>query len=141
MKIGELAKLSGMAASRIRYYEASGLLSAIARKANGYREYGSDALWMLKIIACAQSAGFSLEEIRTLLPASAASWEHGALLDGLKRKVSEIDILQQQLAHNRAQLLAVIDGIENRPNDRQCADNAQWLLERLHEEAAQPRKV
>jgi DNA-binding transcriptional MerR regulator len=29
MKIGELAKLSGLTASRIRFYEASGLIQAV----------------------------------------------------------------------------------------------------------------
>ncbi|WP_371136913.1 MerR family DNA-binding transcriptional regulator [Cupriavidus oxalaticus] len=35
MKTGELAKLSCLAASRIRSYEAAGLISAAERKANG----------------------------------------------------------------------------------------------------------
>lgn len=37
MKIGELAKRSGIAASAIRYYEQAGLLPAVARAGNGYR--------------------------------------------------------------------------------------------------------
>jgi len=38
MKIGELARRSRLTASRIRFYEAKGLLNAVSRKANGYRE-------------------------------------------------------------------------------------------------------
>lgn len=68
MRIGELAKISGLAPSRIRFYEASGLIKSVARKANGYRDYGPDAHWVLQIITGAQSEGFSLEEIRQLLP-------------------------------------------------------------------------
>ncbi len=67
MKIGELAGRSGLAPSRIRFYEASGLISA-QRQANGYRRYTEQALQTLSIISCAQHAGFSLEEIRRLLP-------------------------------------------------------------------------
>lgn len=59
MKIGELAKRTGLAASRIRFYEKSGLLSTVERRDNGYRQYGPEALWMLEIIASAQSAGFA----------------------------------------------------------------------------------
>jgi DNA-binding transcriptional MerR regulator len=33
MRIGELAKISGLAPSRIRFYEASGLIRSVARKA------------------------------------------------------------------------------------------------------------
>ena len=67
MKIGELAEQSGVAASRIRFYEASGLLQPAQRQANGYREYTPDTLTRLEIILCAQGAGFSLEEIRQWL--------------------------------------------------------------------------
>ncbi len=34
MKIGELAKRSGLAASRIRFYESIGLLKTVDRRSN-----------------------------------------------------------------------------------------------------------
>ena len=37
MKIGELSRLTGLATSAIRFYEASGLLPSAERGANGYR--------------------------------------------------------------------------------------------------------
>ncbi|EPA93921.1 HTH-type transcriptional regulator CueR [compost metagenome] len=46
MRIGELAKISGLAPSRIRFYEASGLIKSVARKANGYRDYAPDTEWV-----------------------------------------------------------------------------------------------
>lgn len=64
MRIGELAKISGLAPSRIRFYEASGLIKSVERKANGYRDYAPDTEWVLEIITGAQAAGFSLDEIR-----------------------------------------------------------------------------
>ena len=88
---------------------------------------------MLEIITGAQKAGFSLEEIRSLLPLPAGGWQHGELLTGLKRKVEEIEVLQQRLAQNKAQLLIAITSIENSPQEQTCADNAQQLLERLRE--------
>ncbi|MEX5591042.1 MerR family DNA-binding transcriptional regulator, partial [Pseudomonas urmiensis] len=42
MRIGELAKISGLAPSRTRLYEASGLIRSVERKANGYRDYAPD---------------------------------------------------------------------------------------------------
>ena len=50
MRIGELAKRTGLAASRIRFYEASGLITSVARKANGYRDYSPEAVVLLEII-------------------------------------------------------------------------------------------
>ncbi|WP_310566823.1 MerR family transcriptional regulator [Hydrogenophaga sp.] len=133
MKIGELAKHSGLAPSRIRFYESSGLIRGVERKDNGYREYGPEALWTLDIITSAQRAGFSLDEIRNLLPNDQARWQHEALLASLERKVTEIELLQQRLAQNKAQLLVAIDSVKNRPDALACTDRAQWVLEKLRE--------
>lgn len=134
MRIGELAKISGLAPSRIRFYEASGLITSVARKANGYRDYAPDTQWILQIITGAQAAGFSLEEIRQLMPMNASGWQHDQLLSGLKRKVDEIEVLQQRLAQNKEQLLRAIKGIEDKPAGMACADNAQRLIHRLRED-------
>jgi len=134
MRIGELAKISGLAPSRIRFYEASGLIRSVERKANGYRDYAPHTQWVLQIITGAQAAGFSLDEIRQLMPMNASGWQHDELLSGLKQKVEEIGVLQQRLAQNKAQLLLVIEGIEGKPQGMACAENAQMLMNRLREE-------
>lgn len=139
MKIGELAKLSGLTASRIRFYESSGLIRSVERKANGYRDYGPEAVWILEIIAGAQNAGFSLEEIRNLLPVSSDAWRHDELLESLKRKVGEIEMLQKRLEQNKAQLLIVIEGIETKPEGMRCADNTQRLLNRFREDGQEEK--
>lgn len=131
MRIGELAKLSGLTASRIRFYEAEGLITAVERGANGYREYSEAAVWMLEIIAGAQSAGFSLEQIRHLLPVKAGNWQHEALVEALERKVTEIEAMQKRLKENKTQLLVAIDSIRNRPTDLDCAERTRWVMERL----------
>jgi len=136
MKIGELAKRTGLATSRIRFYEQSGLLPAIQRQENGYREYGPEALWMLEIISTAQSAGFALDEIRNLLPDSRSHWQHEALLESLQKKVKEIEKLQERLAKNKTQLLLAIDSMKNRPDDLACVDRPQWVLDQLRVEVS-----
>ncbi|WP_140725813.1 MerR family transcriptional regulator [Pseudomonas sp. Hp2] len=131
MKIGELAKLTGLTASRIRFYESAGLLLAVDRKANGYRDYAPGTVSMLEIIDSAQRAGFSLEQIRHLLPLGDGSWDHDELLVALKAKVAEIEVLQKRLKQNKAKLQIAIDGIENRPEGIGCADNRMRVLDRL----------
>jgi len=69
LQIGEMAKRSGLNASRIRFYEAQGLLS-VPRRANGYRAYSAEALVALNIITSAQSAGFAIEENADSCPAT-----------------------------------------------------------------------
>lgn len=133
MRIGELAQRSGLTASRIRFYESAGLIQAVERRANGYRDYGPDVLWTLEIITSAQCAGFSLDEIRPLLPVAPNTWRHGELLESLRRKVAEIEALQKRLEHNKAQLLTAIDSIESGPGELACSDRTQWVLDRLRD--------
>src|ERR1700759_3802696 len=97
MRIGELAERSGLTASRIRFYEASGLISAVQRTANGYRDYPPEVASTLAIIDSAQRAGFSLDQIRHLLPVNKGTWNHGELVDTLRRKVADIEAMQKRL--------------------------------------------
>ncbi|CAM3867847.1 MerR family transcriptional regulator [Ectopseudomonas alcaliphila] len=132
MKIGELAQRTGLAASRIRFYESIGLLKLVQRQANGYRSYPEEAVLVLNLITTAQQAGFSLDELRTLLPQDLAQWEHGKLLDTLQAKVKDIEALQQRLAQSKAHLLALIDEIESKPDDIDCATNAKRVLSKMN---------
>lgn len=136
MRIGELAQRSGLTASRIRFYESSGLIQAVERRANGYRDYGPEAEWMLEIITGAQAAGFSLDEIRQLLPEAQLGWQHDDMVGSLKRKVAEIELLQQRLERNRTQLLLAIETIERGPQEMSCDARAQWVLQQLREARA-----
>ena len=66
MKIGEFARAGGVNVETIRYYQRRGLLVEPPR-AQGPRRYGIDDLDRLRSIRAAQTAGFTLEEIATLL--------------------------------------------------------------------------
>jgi len=145
MKIGELARRTGLAPSRIRFYERIGLLKVVERHANGYRHYPDEAVLALQLIATAQRAGFSLEELRVLLPGDLTQWEHGSLLDTLRRKAEDIEVLQAQLAQSKAQLDELIVQIEGKPQDMSCAANARRVLAEMQmaktEDAAPPVAV
>ena len=66
VKIGEVAKQTGLAVGAIRYYESLGLLTS-ARGSNGYRYYPPDTVHQIQFIKKAQAIGFSLEEIGEVL--------------------------------------------------------------------------
>ncbi|WP_159006065.1 MerR family transcriptional regulator [Bradyrhizobium sp. S69] len=131
MRIGELAERSGLTASRIRFYEASGLINAVERNANGYREYTTDAVVTLDIITGAQKAGFSLQEIRSLLPTKLGTWQEDKLLNVLKKKVADIEALRERLAQSKTQLLGIIETIETSPEGLSCDDNKKRVLNRI----------
>jgi DNA-binding transcriptional MerR regulator len=128
MRIGELARRSGLSTSRIRFYEAKGLLNVASRKANGYREYPADALMILGIIIGAQRTGFSLDEIRQILPADLSNWRRGELMAALLRKIADIEQMEKQLGQSKRQLCALIRKIEGKSDGQGCAENTKRLL-------------
>lgn len=129
MKIGELARRSGLAASTLRFYESKGLLTAVDRQSNGYRSYPPEALAVLSIISDAQQAGFSLEEIKQVLPEDMSSWRHDALMAALRKKIADIESLEVRLARNKAHLLSLIQLIDAKPEDVDCKDNAARIMQ------------
>ncbi|AOL94439.1 MerR family transcriptional regulator [Porphyrobacter sp. LM 6] len=66
MKIGDLARSGGVSVETIRFYQRRGLLSEPPR-GSGARRYTLGDLERLRSIRAAQTAGFTLEEIATLL--------------------------------------------------------------------------
>src|SRR5215204_2818224 len=67
MKIGEVAKRSGVGIETLRFYEKSGLLERPGRTFSGYRMYGDEVFERIAFIKRAQVLGFTLEEIRQLV--------------------------------------------------------------------------
>jgi DNA-binding transcriptional MerR regulator len=128
MRIGELARRSGLSTSRIRFYEAKGLLNVVSRKANGYRQYPADALMILGIIIGAQRTGFSLDEIRQILPADLSNWRRGELMGALRRKIADIEQMEKRLGQSKRQLCALIRKIEGKSDGLGCAENTKRLL-------------
>jgi MerR family mercuric resistance operon transcriptional regulator len=66
LTIGKLAAAGGVGVETIRYYQRRGLLGTPTRDRE-IRRYGSDDLRRLRFIRQAQSAGFTLDEIKELL--------------------------------------------------------------------------
>jgi MerR family mercuric resistance operon transcriptional regulator len=66
LTIGRLAAGGNVGVETIRFYQRKGLLETPTRT-SGIRRYGSEDLRRLRFIKQAQTAGFTLEEIRELL--------------------------------------------------------------------------
>ena len=71
LTIGKLASEGGVGVETIRFYQRKGLLGTPTREA-GIRRYGSDDIRRLRFIRQAQSAGFTLEQIKELLDLDAS---------------------------------------------------------------------
>ena len=83
MKIGELAKRSGVGIDTVRFYERQGLLPKARRLASGYRVYDPGDVKRLRFVRRAKALGFTLEEIRDLLTLSDHRDDDMAALKGL----------------------------------------------------------
>jgi DNA-binding transcriptional MerR regulator len=68
MDIAEVAKRSGMPASKLRYYEEKGLIASVGRQGLR-RTFAPAVLEQLALIALGQAAGFSLDEIAQMFGA------------------------------------------------------------------------
>lgn len=66
LTIGTVARLAGVPASTLRYWESAGLLTAPPR-VGGKRRYGPEALQQIEMVTLAKRAGFTLAEIRIIL--------------------------------------------------------------------------
>ena len=67
LTIGNLAAAGGVGVETIRFYQRKGLLEQPTREGGGIRSYGSEDLRRLRFIRQAQTAGFTLKEIKELL--------------------------------------------------------------------------
>ncbi len=110
MKIGEIAKRAGVTTSRIRFYEAEGILPPAERGANGYRDYPESLVTTLRFVEQAQRLGFSLKEI-----AGHAAMEGKVCADlpqKLRDKLAEIDAHIAAAQARRTELAGLIAALE-----------------------------
>lgn len=80
MKIGTVADRLNIPASTIRYYEKIGLIEPQPR-VSGRRDFDHHALQTLQFVQLAQAAGFTIDEIKSLLqsydqdPSPSGMWQ------------------------------------------------------------------
>ena len=111
MRIGELAAAAGTTTKTLRFYEESGLLPQTERAANGYRDYGPDALSRLGFIRRGRVAGLSLAQIREVIDirdAGEAPCQHvyevfTARVVDIERQIADLAALRADLIQRRDQ--------------------------------------
>lgn len=104
-RIGDAARLSGVSAANIRYYEKEGLLQPGVRGGNSYRFYSESDLHRLRFIRLCRAMDMSLDEVRRLLAIDANSdqADHRACatldehLAHVRERLAELRTLEKQL--------------------------------------------
>jgi MerR family redox-sensitive transcriptional activator SoxR len=93
LRIGEIAERAEISISAIRFYEREGLLPQPER-VGGKRRFAPETVQRLGVIDVAKQAGFSLEEIRTLLTSTDEGAPAHEQLQALAvRKLPEVEAL------------------------------------------------
>jgi DNA-binding transcriptional MerR regulator len=111
MRIGDLAATTGVSVQAIRYYELHGLIERAPRRPSGYRDFPSGAAERLRTLKWAQTLGFSLKEIRTLLaiPALHGQGRTAEARAQAVAKIAEVDGRIRRLREMRKRLKTIID--------------------------------
>lgn len=126
-RIGVTARLSGIAAANIRFYEQEGLLHPPGRSDNRYRVYTPADIHRLRLIRLCRAMDMSLDEVRTLLNIDA--------LDS-RSQHQACATLDAHLAHVRARLYELHALEERLQALRQRCDGTHCqVIETLHADA------
>lgn len=103
--VGEAARLTGVSAKMIRWYEARGLLPPAPRSASGYRRYGEAEIRTLHFVRRARDLGFDVEAISGLLalwsdrkrPSAAVKAIAEARIAELRRRIAALEGMARSL--------------------------------------------
>jgi len=101
LDIAEVAELSGLNPSTLRYYEERGLIASAGR--HGLRrQYAPDVMTRLAVIVLCQQSGFTLPEVAEVLATrGGAEWRTfvARKLEEVRRTIAGLEVMADGLAH------------------------------------------
>lgn len=111
MRIGELAKQTGLSRDTIRFYERNGLLSSSPGPdaSNNYRDYPEDSLRWLAFVTAAREAGLSVADLRGISEAMDGACGPEAGQAVIKAKIEELRGRAAQIDRSIAFLTAALE--------------------------------
>jgi len=125
MNIGKVAKISGISAKMIRYYEDIGLIERPIRTDAGYRVYTEQDIQSLKFIRHSRDLGFSTEQMKELIHLWKNKDRHSVEVKQLTQQ--HIDTLNQKIVD----LQTMVNTLQQSVNG--CAGNAEAECEILNQ--------
>ena len=109
LKIGEVAKASGVGIETLRFYEKSGLLDQPSRTGSGYRLYDTQVLDRLDFIKRAQILGFSLDEIKRVIADRRADQSPCAeVREIVRNRLADLDERMREMKRYRKELASAL---------------------------------
>nr|WP_086847374.1 MerR family transcriptional regulator [Amycolatopsis kentuckyensis] len=123
MRIGALARRTGVSERLLRYYEEQGLLRP-ARRANGYREYGEPDIVTVERIRALLAAGLPTAVIAQVLDCVHADGDRlvpspcPGMVTHLRREHARIDEAIGQLRASQRALGALLAAAQGQRDDQ-----------------------
>jgi MerR family Zn(II)-responsive transcriptional regulator of zntA len=110
LRIGEVARQSGVGIETLRFYESRRLISPATRTEAGYRLYDRSVFDRLAFIKKAQSVGFSLDEIAWIVDEAQQGRRPCAEVRTLAQaRLAELDRKLAELKRYRGELQQTLD--------------------------------
>ncbi len=106
MKIGDIAKRTGLKIETVRFYEAEGMIDPPRRSGGNYRLYDQSHLNRLSFVKRSRDLGFTLDQVRDLLrladdprgscdAVDAMAFLH---IEEIDRKLADLHALRDEIA-------------------------------------------
>lgn len=125
MKIGELAAATGVTPDTLRFYEKLGLIHPAGRTQARYRHYNEQAVARVRFIKSAQSLGFALQDMATLLPQLDDGQLRRVDIEAkLNEKVAQIDAQIARLQSLRQEVLQTLGSLSCQEEEPLTTSNA-----------------
>jgi len=134
IRIGDVARQSGVGVETVRFYEQKGLIAQPPRpRAGGYRDYPKEVVRRIRFIRSAQQLGFSLAEVVDLLELEAG--DDAQCIDVRQRaeiKRGEVQTKIDNLKRIRHALDGLIDACPGNGSAQSCSILEAINSEELH---------
>ncbi|TMG01867.1 MAG: heavy metal-responsive transcriptional regulator [Chloroflexi bacterium] len=122
LRIGDVARESGVSVKALRYYETLGLVSPSGRTEAGYRLYSDDSLDRLRFVRQAQALGLPLRDIGEIIRIREGGRTPCEHVRGLvARQITALDAKVEQLDDLRRRLVALQSSLQQSDNGQLAA--------------------
>ncbi|WP_196888930.1 MerR family transcriptional regulator [Aureivirga sp. CE67] len=127
MKVGELAKKTGVTRDTIRLYEKMGLVKNVSQpyEYNNYKEYGDENVERVKLVLKMKKHGLKLQECKEIIDNIESNEDPDFHHKFLKQKIEELD---QKIKELKA-LKTTFEGFLNSEN--QCKNEGDEIKKRI----------
>jgi MerR family copper efflux transcriptional regulator len=107
LTVGKAARLAGVPASTVRFYEREGLVAPAAKSPAGYRLYDGEAVARLRFVRAAQGIGLPLKDIRAVLEMDART-SRAQMRTLLESRLQQVETKLKQLTTVRDALTSAL---------------------------------